>query len=122
MPSGSAGDAARFTLMRVAPAGSANLREGVHPCAPPAKPRSLLTVGKITIYRDKVGIWHMMPREGTVGVEAELADGYRIGEAIGGASTHLVFGRPGTLGMTADQAVRKGVLKTRVVRSKPPAR
>ncbi len=68
-------------------------------------------MSKITIYRDAHGVWHMMPIEGGVAVEGELAEGYRLAEGVGGSTSHFIYGRAGTIAMTADEAVRRGVIQ-----------
>lgn len=42
-------------------------------------------------------------------LEFELADGYRIGEGLGGAK--MIFGAPGELGMNLDTALERGILR-----------
>lgn len=65
---------------------------------------------KILVYRLASGSLSLTRSDGAEEFEATLAAGYRVGEGLGGSSTIRVFGKPGTLGMTADAAVRAGVL------------
>lgn len=68
---------------------------------------------KVTVYRNAAGIWQLWGDKATA-VEAELAEGYRVGEGLGGQL--CIFGKPGQLGMSADEAVRSGVLQIPMVR------
>jgi hypothetical protein len=66
---------------------------------------------KITIYRGANG-WQLAPSEGAVEVVAELKDGYRVTEGVGNEGVEYYVFRDGNGGgMTAEQAVRRGVLK-----------
>jgi hypothetical protein len=65
---------------------------------------------KITIYRTEAG-WSLSNAPGATPVEAELADGYRLGEGLGGASAPCIFGRPGQLGMKAKEAIDVGAIR-----------
>lgn len=64
----------------------------------------------VTVYRLASGALTLVQTEGAEPVEAELTDGYRVGEGIGGSSSVYVFGGPGELGMTAERAIERGVL------------
>ena len=60
---------------------------------------------KIQIYRDERGGWSFDAAEGRK-VDAELADGYRLGEQPNGQL--CIMGAPGELAMRASEAVRRG--------------
>jgi hypothetical protein len=82
------------------------------PTTPPP-PRPSRPPTKITIYRTKAGVWELSPTPGCIAVEADLAEGYRVAEGVGGV--RYVVGAKGGLGMTADEAVRARVLHIPVV-------
>jgi hypothetical protein len=63
---------------------------------------------KIQVYRDGRGGWSFLATEGRQ-VEAELSDGYRLGEQADGQLR--IMGPPGRLAMMANEAVRSGVLR-----------
>jgi hypothetical protein len=65
----------------------------------------------VTVYRRSDGAISFDRSADAEQLEAVLADGYRIGDGVGitGDGTY-VFGRAGELGMTAAQAVERGVL------------
>jgi hypothetical protein len=65
---------------------------------------------KITIYRGANG-WQLAPSEGAVEVVAELKDGYRVMEGVGNEGIeYYVFQDGDAGGLTAEQAIRRGVL------------
>ena len=72
----------------------------------PTQQRVMVTV---TLYRNGAGIWLLTNEPGAIAVEAELARGYRIGKGLGGRP--CVLGPAGTLGLSADEAVRRCVLE-----------
>ncbi|HMJ51724.1 MAG TPA: hypothetical protein VK540_06590 [Polyangiaceae bacterium] len=63
---------------------------------------------KIQLYRDERGGWSFYAAEGRP-VEAELSDGYRLGERLDGQL--CIMGAPVELAMRASEAVRLGVVK-----------
>jgi hypothetical protein len=65
---------------------------------------------RLTLYANSEGALSFHDSPGAEAVPFELADGYRIGEGIGGAAATYVFGRPGTLGMTLQKAIDVGIL------------
>jgi hypothetical protein len=48
------------------------------------------------------------PSDDTIAVRFELADGYRVGEGFTGV--RMVFGPPGTMGMSIDEAITRRIL------------
>jgi hypothetical protein len=70
-----------------------------------------MVVVTVTLYRGSDGAISFERSADAEKLEAVLADGYRIGEGVGvtGEETY-VFGHSGELGMTAVQAVERGVL------------
>jgi hypothetical protein len=68
---------------------------------------------KVIVYRLRDGTLTLSHVEGAAtieAIEADLADGFRVGEGLGGSSIIRIFGPPGTLGMTAAVAIKAGVL------------
>ena len=63
---------------------------------------------KIQVYRDERGGWSFDAAEGRK-VDAELADGYRLGEQPNGQL--CIMGAPGELAMRASEAVRRRVVR-----------
>jgi hypothetical protein len=74
----------------------------------------------VVLYADthKDGALSFYPSPDAVEVLFGLAEGYRITEGFTGV--RAVFGPPGTLGMTIDEAVSAGVLKPLL--DEPPKR
>jgi hypothetical protein len=72
---------------------------------------------QITIYRAPDGALSLDPADGLEPIEATLGDGYRV-EAGFNVNRRLVFGKPGALGLTAEDAARRGVLRVRAVAAK----
>jgi len=66
---------------------------------------------QVTVHRLPNGSISFLHTEGAEPVEAELGDGYHVGEDGGCTASIYVFGPPGTLGMTAMEAMRAGVLR-----------
>ncbi len=66
---------------------------------------------KVTVHRLLNGSLSFLHTDGAEPIEAELGDGYHVGECVGGVASVYVFGPPGTLAMTAVEAVRAGVLQ-----------
>jgi hypothetical protein len=67
----------------------------------------------ITIYRDREGVWRLAYSEESIAVDAELAVPYRVEPDEAG---RLCIARPGdSTKMTAEEAVRVGVLQVPVV-------
>jgi len=79
----------------------------------PPPPRPSRPPTKITIYRSTAGVWDLSPTPGCTTVEAALAEGYRVADGLGGLLR--IFGAPGKIGMTADDAVRARVLHIPVI-------
>jgi hypothetical protein len=69
-----------------------------------ARPSTRLLV----VYRTETGIWQLTDAPGRVAVDATLADGYRLGKNRDGLP--CVVDPSNTFAMTADEAVRDGVL------------
>ena len=61
----------------------------------------------LTIYRSALGL-SLTLRPGHIAVEAELLDGYRIWEDVGGEV--MVLGNPGEFGMRIEDALEHRVL------------
>ena len=71
---------------------------------------------KITIYRTHDGAWQFHETPGSIAVDAEIADGHRVRDGLVGQLS--VFGDPTELGMSAEQAVRAGVLILPIVQKR----
>lgn len=70
-----------------------------------------MVVVTVTLYRSSDGTISFDQRAQAEELQAVLADGYRIGEGVGITDEgKYVFGRSGEVGMTAAQAVERGVL------------
>jgi hypothetical protein len=63
----------------------------------------------VTLYADADGELSFHRTEGATAVPFEIVDGYRVAEGFTGVS--MIFGPPGTLGMTLDQALTARVLR-----------
>lgn len=66
------------------------------------------------VYRNEEGIWSFHEGPGSVAVEAELAHGHHVSD--GGQPS--VVGPSGDLGMSAEQAVRAGLLMIPIIQKK----
>jgi len=67
-------------------------------------------VGKIAIYRHLDGSWTLRAGSGAEAMEAELVDGYLAAEGRGGPP-RVLSTKSHELGMTVEQAIRRGVLR-----------
>ena len=65
---------------------------------PPPRPTT-----PITIYRLNAGGWSFLETSHCLAVEADLVNGYYVSE-VGGEA--LLFGAPGTIGLTATAAIK----------------
>ncbi len=64
----------------------------------------------VTLYRLPDGHFSFVSMDGVKEVAAELAEGYRLdGSSYSGQT--MVFGKPGKLGLTADEAVANGAIR-----------
>lgn len=63
----------------------------------------------VTLYADRDGALSFHPGPVASPVPFELADGYRVDEGFTGV--RMIFGPPGTLGMTLEQALSAKVLR-----------
>jgi len=63
----------------------------------------------VTIYADAEGALSFYRTPDSTEVPCELTEGYRIDDGLYGG--RRVFGPPGTLGLSLDQAIRQGVLR-----------
>jgi hypothetical protein len=66
-------------------------------------------VRRITLYHQNDGSWTLQPGAGNEVVEAELEDGYMAVQGRGGPP-RILSTKSDELGMTFEQAVRRGVL------------
>jgi hypothetical protein len=67
-------------------------------------------VRKITLYHHLDGSWALQGGAGSEAVEAEIEDGYLPVQGSGG-QPRVLSSRSDELGMTMEQAIRRGVLR-----------
>jgi hypothetical protein len=80
-----------------------------------AQTRPSPTPIKITVYRTEIGLWRFTNAPGRVAVEASLMAGARVGEDRDGVP--CIFDPSNSLIMTADEAVRVGLLMIPIVQN-----
>jgi hypothetical protein len=68
---------------------------------------------KVTIFRNAGGVWELAPSEGSVKVEADLLDGFRVGNDV--RLGRCIEGPSPGEKMSADDAMRAGFLLIPVV-------
>jgi hypothetical protein len=71
---------------------------------------------KITIYRLNSGGWSFIESPHCLAVESDLADGYYV--SVGKGGELFLFGAPGTVGLSANAAVRARLVQIPVFRKK----
>jgi hypothetical protein len=67
-------------------------------------------VRKITLYHHLDGSWSLREGAGSEAVEAEIEDGYLPVQGTGG-QPRVLSSRSDELGMTMEQAIRRGLLR-----------
>jgi len=85
------------------------------PEEPPSQTQAAQPPTKITVYRTEAGLWRFIDAPGRVALEAILAAGARVGEDRNGVP--CVFDPSNTLIMTADEAVREGLLQIPIIQN-----
>ncbi len=73
---------------------------------------------KVVVFRTPNGSLSLLHSEGAESIEAELVDGYRVGEGLGGGSSALIFGPLSTPGMTVNEALRASILQVPLFRDR----